>query len=261
MASATATQFRPASQIFLPSLVSAAPSKLVEPAQAQDDADAPVASTSSAVVPLPQFVPQQQLELNVAPPVPSPPPRKNSKTPPAKSGTPGTTPGADPTVCLGPPSCKLMKDFFSFADLDAPASQRKYICEWEGCGKAYTKPARLHEHYRSHTDEVSRFLKSRACGLQNCQSAFSNTGSLLLSSVLMSATFVSQATGEKPICRPICGRTSQNLNDLWSVPMRAALDASGPSSSSETMSLQCMTGLSNTRCAFRLIMTRSSESG
>lgn len=33
--------------------------------------------------------------------------------------------------------------------------QKSYLCEWEGCGKAYTKPAKLKEHQLSHTGEVS----------------------------------------------------------------------------------------------------------
>ncbi|KNZ58419.1 hypothetical protein VP01_1932g1 [Puccinia sorghi] len=31
---------------------------------------------------------------------------------------------------------------------------RKYLCHWEGCHKSYTKPVRLEEHLRSHTNEV-----------------------------------------------------------------------------------------------------------
>jgi len=30
---------------------------------------------------------------------------------------------------------------------------RKYVCHWEGCHKSYTKPVRLEEHLRSHTNE------------------------------------------------------------------------------------------------------------
>jgi hypothetical protein len=32
--------------------------------------------------------------------------------------------------------------------------QPKYFCHWEGCQKSYTKPVRLEEHVRSHTNEV-----------------------------------------------------------------------------------------------------------
>ncbi|KAG9021910.1 Strongly-conserved Zn-finger binding protein (TFIIIA), partial [Tulasnella sp. UAMH 9824] len=31
--------------------------------------------------------------------------------------------------------------------------RKSYICSWEGCDKAYTKPCRLAEHYRSHTND------------------------------------------------------------------------------------------------------------
>lgn len=33
--------------------------------------------------------------------------------------------------------------------------RKSYVCSWEGCDKAYTKPCRLAEHYRSHTNDVS----------------------------------------------------------------------------------------------------------
>lgn len=33
--------------------------------------------------------------------------------------------------------------------------RKSYLCNWDGCDKAYTKPCRLEEHFRSHTGEVS----------------------------------------------------------------------------------------------------------
>ena len=35
------------------------------------------------------------------------------------------------------------------------AVEKRYICEAEGCGKAFSKPAKLKEHALSHTGEVS----------------------------------------------------------------------------------------------------------
>lgn len=41
----------------------------------------------------------------------------------------------------------------------APAKKR-YACDFEGCHKAYSKPARLAEHQRSHTGDVCRSSSS-----------------------------------------------------------------------------------------------------
>jgi hypothetical protein len=41
--------------------------------------------------------------------------------------------------------------------IDSPLESqkpRKYRCHWGGCQKSYTKPVRLEEHLRSHTNEV-----------------------------------------------------------------------------------------------------------
>ncbi|KAA1066863.1 Strongly-conserved Zn-finger binding protein (TFIIIA) [Puccinia graminis f. sp. tritici] len=43
--------------------------------------------------------------------------------------------------------------------------QRKYFCHWEGCQKSYTKPVRLEEHVRSHTNE-------RPFGCPTCPAAY-----------------------------------------------------------------------------------------
>jgi general transcription factor IIIA len=37
-------------------------------------------------------------------------------------------------------------------------TKKKYRCTYQGCTKAYTKPARLQEHERSHTGEVNCFF-------------------------------------------------------------------------------------------------------
>lgn len=36
--------------------------------------------------------------------------------------------------------------------------KKKYVCQWDGCQKSYTKPIRLEEHIRSHTNEVSLLI-------------------------------------------------------------------------------------------------------
>jgi hypothetical protein len=36
----------------------------------------------------------------------------------------------------------------------APAKAKSYVCGWDGCGKAYSKPAKLKEHQLAHTGEV-----------------------------------------------------------------------------------------------------------
>lgn len=41
-------------------------------------------------------------------------------------------------------------------------TEKKFKCTWEGCDKAYTKPARLREHELSHTGEVRRFFHIRS---------------------------------------------------------------------------------------------------
>lgn len=48
----------------------------------------------------------------------------------------------------------------------ASSTRRKsYICSWEGCDKAYTKPCRLAEHYRFHTND-------RPFECSTCQKSF-----------------------------------------------------------------------------------------
>lgn len=36
-----------------------------------------------------------------------------------------------------------------------PIRPKKVVCLWEGCGKSFSKPAKLREHELSHTGEVS----------------------------------------------------------------------------------------------------------
>lgn len=41
-------------------------------------------------------------------------------------------------------------------ELSTPTTgEKRYICEEEGCGKSFAKPAKLKEHALSHTGEVS----------------------------------------------------------------------------------------------------------
>ncbi|KAI7933695.1 hypothetical protein MJO28_017526 [Puccinia striiformis f. sp. tritici] len=44
-------------------------------------------------------------------------------------------------------------------------AKKKYICHWKGCLKSYTKPIRLEEHIRSHTNE-------RPFGCPSCPAAY-----------------------------------------------------------------------------------------
>lgn len=35
----------------------------------------------------------------------------------------------------------------------------RYFCTWPECGKSYSKPSKLAEHYRSHTNEVKYMVR------------------------------------------------------------------------------------------------------
>ncbi|OLL21984.1 Transcription factor IIIA [Neolecta irregularis DAH-3] len=45
--------------------------------------------------------------------------------------------------------------------------EKSYFCQYEGCGKAYTRPCRLEEHQRSHTGQ-----RPFVCDWENCDKAF-----------------------------------------------------------------------------------------
>lgn len=50
------------------------------------------------------------------------------------------------------------------ASTKADATQRRWVCDVDGCGKAYTKEARLVEHQRSHTGERPFVCEHPGCG-------------------------------------------------------------------------------------------------
>ncbi|KIM33755.1 hypothetical protein M408DRAFT_60486 [Serendipita vermifera MAFF 305830] len=60
---------------------------------------------------------------------------------------------SDEDVDLTPRSQKKRQKVEGPLELDLKSTKIKYKCTFEGCQKAYTKPARLEEHKRSHTGE------------------------------------------------------------------------------------------------------------
>ncbi|PNS21457.1 Transcription factor IIIA [Sphaceloma murrayae] len=48
-----------------------------------------------------------------------------------------------------------------------PRREKKFICDYPNCGKAYTRPVRLSEHQRTHTNE-----RPFVCDRDNCGKAF-----------------------------------------------------------------------------------------
>ena len=53
-----------------------------------------------------------------------------------------------------PPPPDTTRSRSASRSLPPSRTEKKFKCTWEGCGKAYTKPARLREHELSHTGEV-----------------------------------------------------------------------------------------------------------
>lgn len=80
---------------------------------------------------------------------------------------------------------------------------RKYICDYEGCGKAYTKPSLLEQHKRSHEN-----IRPYKCAHEGCDKAFFRKSHLDIH--LLSH----KSSDEKPYSCKICGKgvnTRQHL--------------------------------------------------
>jgi general transcription factor IIIA len=61
----------------------------------------------------------------------------------------------EPTETRKPGPSRHVQSSSPTAPVKVTLEQRKkFICEWEGCGRSYSKPVRLEEHHRSHTGEV-----------------------------------------------------------------------------------------------------------
>ncbi|PSK57768.1 Transcription factor IIIA [Elsinoe australis] len=49
-------------------------------------------------------------------------------------------------------------------NLKHPRREKKFVCDYPNCGKAYTRPVRLSEHQRSHTNERPFVCTAEKCG-------------------------------------------------------------------------------------------------
>lgn len=78
---------------------------------------------------------------------------------------------------------------------------KRYICEYEGCDKAFTRPSIREQHYRSHTNE-----RPFKCDVEGCDKSFLRKSHLIAHKV--------SHEGTKPYHCSICGKgvnTPQHL--------------------------------------------------
>jgi len=83
------------------------------------------------------------------------------------------------------------------------SEKRKYVCEYEGCGKAFKESGNLKKHKRVHTDE-----KPYVCDFEDCGKAFAASGNLV--------THKHFHTNERPyVCDfEDCGKAFTQSTDL-----------------------------------------------
>ncbi|KAI0119150.1 hypothetical protein F4814DRAFT_228664 [Daldinia grandis] len=79
--------------------------------------------------------------------------------------------------------------------------QRRYVCDFKGCGKRCAQKTQLETHRRSHTGEKPFICKEPGCGL-----GFSQRGNL--------KSHMRQHTGEKPYRCDICQKAFAQLGNV-----------------------------------------------
>lgn len=126
---------------------------------------------------------------------------------------------------------------------------KKYHCTWEGCGKSYTRPVRLQEHERSHTNEVRRpsdsssrgILKRHRCSVHSCAqiaahpTAVTPTSPRTSARISLKPTNLSFAPFKTHSTRPLC-------------PVHVASGLSSISTSTGKACTRARKGSKSTRC-------------
>ena len=123
------------------------------------------------------------------------------------------------------------------------ATNRPYRCTFAGCDKAYTKPSRLEEHERTHTNLVRHFSLIKHIAKTHVQMNFLAYNHLMIStcrdhgllSVRMFARRVANHTSVRATSRRTHAVTSQSTSDRSNAPHKAVASDSARHSISGDM--------------------------
>ncbi|ABN66323.2 Strongly-conserved Zn-finger binding protein (TFIIIA) [Scheffersomyces stipitis CBS 6054] len=97
----------------------------------------------------------------------------------------------------------MSSDTASVTSTGSSALPKKYLCDFEGCTKAYAKPSLLEQHKRSHTNE-----RPYKCSSPDCGKSFMRQSHL-------DAHLLSHAdNGTKPYHCSVCGKGVNSLQHL-----------------------------------------------